>query len=98
MARAHQVETIDVWYFGTDPRVERPPLRSLPLHERPLAGPTDTKTAIAGRVLAVSTTLLYGPAVSPAHAVAADELRRLAPTDRTRTFFLYDLRSRTQGR
>jgi len=82
--------TLDVWYFGSDPRVSTPPLRLLPLHIMPIEHPQDVLAYAHGR-LAVSTTFLYGTDLTEAHRQAATFLRTLEPVGRTTTFFIYDL-------
>jgi hypothetical protein len=84
-------DALDVWYFGHDPLVDRPPLRSLPLHSMPIAGPDDALAALRGRTVAVSATILYGLDVDSAPFRAALAiLRSRPPIDRTTTFFIYD--------
>ena len=86
----HGGGTLDVWYFGSDPRVGAPPLRLLPLHIMPIEQPQDVLAYAHGR-LAVGTTFLYGTDVTEAHRQAATFLRTLEPVGRTTTFFIYDL-------
>lgn len=86
----HDVPEVQVWYFGTDPAVNAPPLRELPLHR--IADKTVTES-VAGKVVAVSTTLLYGSYTGqPPGRDAAAFFRSRQPTDRTLTFFIYDFR------
>ena len=87
---AHGGGPLDVWYFGTDPRVDSPPLRQLPLHILPIERPQDVLAYAHGR-LAAGTTLLYGTDISAAQRQAAAFLRGLEPVGRTATFFIYDL-------
>jgi hypothetical protein len=90
--RAKRLEQLDVWYFGTDPAVDRTPLRHVPLHTLPLTRPGDVPAFVQGRYVAVGTTLLYGTAdCGPACANAIEFFRSLAPVDRTTTFLIYDL-------
>lgn len=90
LQRQHE-PALEVWYFGSDPSVHEPPL-----HELPLQSLTDENVAdaIRGKLIAVSTTLLYGAytARSPSASEAAALFRSLTPRDRTLTFFIYDLR------
>ena len=86
----HDGGTLDVWYFGSDPRVDVPPLRLLPLHIMPIEHPQDVLAYAHGR-LAVGTTFLYGTYLTEAHHQAATFLRTLEPVGRTTTFFIYDL-------
>jgi hypothetical protein len=91
--RRHGLSALDVWYFGTDPALQKLPLHELPLHLLPLEGPESVLTQIQGRYLAVSTTLLYGMVSdTPGHRAAAAYLRTCRPVDRTTTFLIYDLR------
>lgn len=84
-----------VWYFGTDPAAQRPPLRLLPLHTMAITNGDDVIAAVDGGRLAVSTTLLYGTTLNDAHRAAAAFLRSRQPVARTMTFFIYDLHSPT---
>ena len=91
-AGKHQVETVDVWYFGKDPAVRIPPLRELPLHQSEPG--RSTADAVRGKCVAVSTTLLYGGYAkeTPGGAEALDFFKMQKPADRTTTFFIYDFR------
>jgi hypothetical protein len=86
------VGMVDVWYFGSDPRVEVAPLRHLPLHTYPLTTPADVQTLVRGRVLAVSTTLLYGWDLTPAQHIAAEYLRGCQPSAKLPHFHVFDFR------
>jgi len=89
--RAHGLEQLDVWYFGSDPACKRPPFRRRSLEFMALHGPEDVATAVEGRCLAVSTTLLYGSAIEYRECQAAIAfLRACQPAARTTTFFIYD--------
>jgi hypothetical protein len=84
------VNSMNIWYFGTDPSITRLPLRHLPLHILPISSPQDVRMHARGSLLAVSTTLLYGVANTRAHQVASAYLRTCQPVARTMTFFIYD--------
>ena len=84
---------LDVWYFGTDPAAKAPPFRLLPLHVIGAADVDGVGEQVQGDLLAVSTTLLYGPSLSPEHEQSAGILRKLRPVDRTTTFFIFDVAS-----
>jgi hypothetical protein len=89
--RRHAVAALDVWYFGTDPLLQKLPLHELPLHLLPLEGPQSVPAQVHGQYLAVSTTLLYGMVSdTPGHRAAAAFLRGRKPVDRTTTFLIYD--------
>src|SRR6185437_2071530 len=83
--RHHPGESLDVWYFGTDPMLERMPIRNVNLHTLPVTGPEDVRREVHGRYLAVGTTALYGHGFTEAHYQAAHYLRGLHPVDRTTT-------------
>jgi hypothetical protein len=86
------LDQLDVWYFGTDPAVNVPPLRHLPLHLLPIAKPADLPLWVQGRYLAVSTTLAYGTTLdSPAQHIALEYLRLQHPVARTPTFLIYEV-------
>ncbi len=91
---AHPRPPLDVWYFGTDPLLERLPVRDLPLHALPIERPEDVVARVQGHYLAASTTLLYGSYAQGtqgnAMRNAADFLRGREPVARTTTFLIYD--------
>lgn len=89
--RRNGVAELDLWYFGTDPAVDRLGVRVLPLHSLPAATAADVTGELRGRHLAVSSTLLYGSYVTSGPGrVAAEFLRTQHPAGRTTTFFIYD--------
>lgn len=93
--KQHEVTELYVWYFGTDPSVNEPPLRELPLHR---IVDQNLGEATAGKLVAVSTTLLYGAyTIAPGRAHdAAAFFQNLHPIDRTMTFLIYDFRDSTR--
>jgi hypothetical protein len=96
--RRQGLAALDVWYFGTDPAVNRPPFRLVGLHALPIQGPQDVRAQVCGPYLAVSTTLLYGAATNlESHQRAAAFLRSLRPVDRTTTFLIYDVAAATSA-
>ena len=89
--REHDAAPLAVWYFGTDPLVNRPPLRQLPLHALAIAVPDNVSAAARGSMLAVSTTLLYGTRLDgEAYRQSIAALRSRRPVARTTTFLIYD--------
>jgi hypothetical protein len=85
--RDHDVDQLDVWYFGTDPALKKLPLREVRLHLLPLDGPEGVRTEVEGHYLAVSTTWLHGLGEPTA---AGRYLRTCQPVGRTMTYFIYD--------
>ncbi|HKI37667.1 MAG TPA: hypothetical protein VKA46_37795 [Gemmataceae bacterium] len=83
---------LDVWYFGSDPAVLRPPLHYVALHAPPPGSPVlDVREQVRGHRLAVSTTLLYGmPCDTEEYRQASGFLRGCTPMARTSTFLIYD--------
>ena len=57
---AHAGRPLDVSYFGTDPLLDRLPIRHLKLHTLPIDRPEEVLAQVQGHYLAVGTTLLYG--------------------------------------
>ncbi len=92
--------TVDVWYFGKDPSVNEPPLRSLPLHTLGFANADAVGACVQGRCLAVSMSLVHGgiglrdPAIQHVQAF----LSREQPIARTTTFLIYDFRTPVPSR
>ena len=89
--RERGLPEVDVWYFGTDPAIHRAPFRSALLHHVNVTNRDELIAKVRGNLLAVSTTLLYGPDLGPQHAQSARILREMRPVDRTTTFFIFDL-------
>jgi hypothetical protein len=87
------IETVDVWYFGTDPMVNEAPLSELPLHG---VAPGELAENVEGKVVAVSTTFLCGTyaSSSPSAKAAVTYFREQPIADRTSTFLIYDFRKR----
>lgn len=84
---------LDVWYFGTDPRIGKMPVRQVPVHVLTLKNPEDLLTRVRGHYFAVSTTLLYGSLLGEdprGHQLALELLHSRRPIDRTTTFLIYD--------
>ncbi len=88
----HGIEPLDVWYFGTDPRLRTMPVREVPFHVLP-DNATDPLAAVRGHYLAVSTTLLHGPeGPNELSRRVVAVLRACRPVGRTTTFWIYDFR------
>jgi len=85
----HELAGMDVWYFGTDPRVRHAPLREMPFHIQPVQTPEQIRERLEGRYLAVGTSILYGHGLTEAHRQAARYLRSLTPVGRTTTFLIF---------
>lgn len=79
-----------VWYYGTDPILQKLPLKVMPLHALPIRKPDDVIKIVKGYYLAVSTTLLYGLTFSEPHREAKAFLLTRQPVARTTTFLIYD--------
>jgi hypothetical protein len=77
---------LDVWYFGSDRRLTQLPIR--PVDCSHTATLEELQQMHQGRLLAVSTSLLYGSDGFGSPAV--EILRRLTPDARTTTFLIYD--------
>jgi hypothetical protein len=87
---SHADSPLDVWYYGTDPSISDMPVRRVALHLMSLQTREDVEAALRGRRLAVSMTLVYGPALNDSVIVAY--LRGQTPAARTQTFLIYDFR------
>lgn len=82
---------IDVWYFGTDPAVGRPPFRRVDPLAPPRRDLSEVAALLRGDLVAVGTTLLHGAYVREPLPPWLLELRAREPAFRTRTFLVYDL-------
>jgi hypothetical protein len=91
--KRQRLDEVDLWYFGADPSASKPPFHPIALHSLPIDQPSDVLSHLHGRVLAASTTLVYGNPISESHRRAAEFLRTSEPAARTRTFLIYDFRS-----
>jgi hypothetical protein len=89
----HDLKHVDVWYFGTDPSVHRPPFRSVALHTEEI-DPESLHEHVKGPFLAVSTTFLYGSYLSKDPII--HYLKSCEPVERTTTYMIYDV-ERLQG-
>lgn len=88
----HQAQPLAVWYFGTDPQLEKVPMRRLMLHLEKMNGPDDFRRLVRGSYVAVATTNLYG-GYSPYADIPLQVLRPMRPVARTQTFLIYDFTS-----
>jgi hypothetical protein len=89
--KAKGIDQLDVWYFGSDPAIFRPPLRYVVLHAPPPGVKIDVREEVRGHWLAASTTLLYGmPCDTEEYRQAVAYLRSCKPAARTSTFIIYD--------
>jgi hypothetical protein len=87
----HPEGGLEVWYFGTDPRLAQVAATPVKLHDLPLERPEDVPRFLHGRRLAASASLVYGQGLTDASRRAAEFLRRQTPIDRTTTFLIYDI-------
>ena len=98
----NHVENLDVWYFGSDPRISGGSFHQVSMSEENFQGPDDVIARFRGRFLAVGTTNLYGGyfienpkkgrPVDKSNLVAIRCLRTRHPVARTTTFLIYDFR------
>jgi hypothetical protein len=95
--RERGVDSLKVWYYGTDPALRALPFTVVPLHILPIRGGENVLAQVRGGYLAVSTTLLYGSRLTEAQERAASYLRTRQPVARTTTFFIYDFREEPGG-
>jgi len=90
--RRHRLAALDVWYFGSDPALNKLSMHMVPLHLPPPQEGAGLFERVQGKYLAASTTLVYGnPGDNPQHRRAAAALRARRPVDRTTTFLIYDV-------
>jgi hypothetical protein len=87
-----QLPVLDVWYFGTDPRILKPPFHVLQIHTLPITNADELRAQMRGRYLAAGTSVLYGGyCQDPAQQELFQHLRERRPIARTSTFLIYDL-------
>jgi hypothetical protein len=92
--RANEVDQLSVWYFGQDTRLKQMAIRDLQPHTLQLASASEARAHLDGRLLAVSTTHLYGAYYKrPAEQFIHDILLAEQPVARTTTFLIYDIGS-----
>lgn len=97
---ANGAPPICVWYFGTDPAVNREPFQKFaPESFKPvITDEREFRRAVGPRVLAVGHTVAtLHPDRPPAKVVALEYLRTRRPLARTVTFTLYDFRDEESG-
>jgi Dolichyl-phosphate-mannose-protein mannosyltransferase len=80
---------LDVWYFGTDPEANRPPLHSLRLLEPHRLA--DVARELHGNILAVSTTLLFGAYQTELQSAWTPAFAAKEPLAHVATFLIYDM-------
>jgi hypothetical protein len=90
-------ETVDLWYFGTDPRWDKQPFHPLPLHALNIDGPEDVVANLHNRYFAVGTTMVYGMSMDSSHRAAAEFLRLCKPIAKTSTFLIFERRELEQA-
>jgi hypothetical protein len=91
---------LDVWYFGSDPLIDKMPVHEIRFHLIPVATPEDVLARVRGHRLAVSTTLLRGsfstlmksgiPVPEECYWRVIHLLDGRKPVARTTTFVIYD--------
>lgn len=85
------VGRMKICYYGTDPLLQRMAVEPLMLHTLELTRPEDVRSALQGRYLAISTTMLYGMVIdTPGIRQAQAFLRQCRPVARTSTFLIFD--------
>jgi hypothetical protein len=88
-AGQHNKGKLAVWYYGADPALEGEAFELVRLHE----GDIDANLQrLRGRYLAVSTTLVHGPPLSPLVVETRKRLHEQEPVARIRTFLIYEMR------
>src|SRR5262249_24332446 len=88
--RRQGVPELDVWDFGADPAVRRPPLRPAPLLTLPIRRPEDVLPYVRGRRLAVGPTCAYGYLGDGPGRCAQEFLAARRPAARAGPFLIYD--------
>jgi hypothetical protein len=92
--KKEEIPVLDVWYFGTDPRVLKPPFHVLQIHTLPIHNEDQLRASMKGRYLAAGTSVLYGGyCQDPAQQDLFQQLRERRPVARTTTFLIFDMRA-----
>jgi hypothetical protein len=96
----NQPGPLDVWYFGSDPLIDKMPVHEIKFHLIPVATPEDVLARVRGHRLAVSTSLLRGsfstlmksgiPVPEECYWRVIHLLDGRKPVARTTTFVIYD--------
>lgn len=93
--RRERCDNLCVWYFGADPRIDRPPFVHLPLHREPVQNADELCRRLNGRRFAIGKTLLYGGyKINPQQRELLSWLRQQRPAAQTSTFLIYDFREK----
>jgi hypothetical protein len=92
----HRRVPVHVWDYGTDPALQRLPLRLMSLHGLPIKGPQDVIAQVRGQYLAVSTTLFYALTSTESHRQAQALRLMRRPVARPATFLIYDFPARAR--
>ena len=95
----HGQPPMEVWYFGTDPSLQRMPVEDIRVQAMAATSSEAIRAKVQGHYVAVSTTLLHGSvsttiphgsAGEKAYLITRSFLLEHQPVDRTRTFLIYD--------
>ncbi len=80
-----------VWvlYWGADPRVNHFPLRRLVPLDQGITSEEALNGWLAGRTIAISATLLYGPPLPPSYELLRKFFRNRVPDQQLRSFSVY---------
>lgn len=96
--RRHDVDRVDLWYFGADPAAKSARFHLVPLHDLPVDRAVAIGPHARSRYLAVGTTLLYGSYTpQPETQRLLQELRAKQPVGRTATFVIYEIEPSETG-
>jgi hypothetical protein len=90
--RANGEPALAIWYFGTDPAAEQPPLHRVEVERAAITSEEQFRALIGPRLLAVSQTVLAVNPDAPEKAIGIGTLRKMTPVARTATFAIYDFR------
>ncbi|WP_232056157.1 ArnT family glycosyltransferase [Tuwongella immobilis] len=87
----HNRESIDVWYFGTDPQILQPGFRWIEPQSWQIRSSEDFYNRVNNRTVAISTTILYGCYVrDPIWLSIIHDYRKKIPVDRTEFFLIFE--------
>ena len=81
---------MEICYYGTDPILQRMHVKPVPLFHMNFDKPDALPKVLAGKYLAINTSLMNYFVNTPGMFQAVEYLRNCKPVGRTTTFLIYD--------
>lgn len=86
----NQIREMEICYYGTDPLIQRMHVKPIPLFHMNFDTPDALAKTLAGKYLAINTSLMNYCVDTPGMRQTIAYLNRCQPMARTTTFLIYD--------